>query len=883
MRARVEQIFHEVADLPVPARDRYFAEHAIDANTRREVEQLVAFDSPATGQLDGEIGQVALGAMAQVERQDLLCGPYRLGRLLGRGGMGSVYSAERVDGEVSQRVAVKLLRPGADDLHLRQRFLAERQILAPLSHPNIAKLLDAGHREDGQPYLVMDYIEGRTIDVYAAELSARQKIAIFLKVCAAVSYLHRNLVVHRDLKPANVLVTEDGEPKLLDFGIAKLLDLTGDSTMTHLRMLTPDYASPEQVAGGPITTATDIYSLGAVLYQLLTGMSPHRVDGDSAEAIASAVSSGRITPPSRLAPHLKGDVDVVLMKALRKEPQERYASVDAFADDLRACLELRPVQARSGDLWYRTRRSLRRHWVALTATALVIGSLAAGLYIANRERAIAERRFVDVRQLADKLFDIDERVARLAGSTDTRRFIVDTSLEYLRRVTADVRMDPALALEIGTAYMRVGRVQTVNTLGQIGQADATEQKAQALIDSVLASQPSNGAALLRAAQIAQDRMLIARHQRSSDALVFGQQAAQRLEQYLAVAKRNGPMDRADAQDAILIHLNVANEYVRAERFEEAIRISRRAIDLGRETNWPAYAGAALMNVALVYRGQGDLDQAAQAIRESVQILQPPPTEKNTGRTLAYVYALTAQGRILGEDGEISLDRPQPAVESLQRAAQIADDLARRDPNELMSRESLFSAEVIMSGIVRHTDPLRALEACDRALKRLAEIKDHAGARLLEVEALAASTYPLQQLGRRAEARSRLNAAFEHLRQASAYPVERVPPGAEADEALTALADYEANTGNLPRAIATYQELLGKVQASAPKPETSLTDAVEMSRLYSALAALYRRAGQTEAESAIDTRRQQLWRHWDARLPNNSFVRRQLDAASHATR
>src|SRR5262249_40694427 len=281
MRSRVEEIFHDIADLSMEARKRYFGERHIDEATRRDVEQLVAFDARTSGSLEREIGRVALSALARIEPKEMLCGAYRLGSLLGRGGMGSVYAAERVDGEVSHTVAVKLLRPGADDLHLRQRFLAERQILAPLSHPNIARLLDAGHREDGQPYLVMEYVEGKPIDAYTADFSIRQKIRIFLKVCTAVAYLHRNLVVHRDLKPQNILVGEDGEPKLLDFGIAKILDLTADSTMTALRMLTPDYASPEQVLGTAVTTATDIYSLGAVLYQLLTGQPPHRFENDS--------------------------------------------------------------------------------------------------------------------------------------------------------------------------------------------------------------------------------------------------------------------------------------------------------------------------------------------------------------------------------------------------------------------------------------------------------------------------------------------------------------------------------------------------------------------------------------------------------------------------
>src|SRR5205085_1901761 len=184
---------------------------------------------------------------------------------------------------------------------------------------NIARLLDAGHCEDGQPYLAMEYVEGKTIDVYAAGLGVRRIVTLFLKVCAAVSYLHRNLVVHRDLKPSNILVTDEGEPKLLDFGIAKLLDLARESTLTGMRMLTPDYASPEQVTGGPITTATDIYSLGAVLYRLLTGRAPHTFTGDSPGEIASAIAGGSVTPPSRLAPGVKGDLEIILLKALRTE------------------------------------------------------------------------------------------------------------------------------------------------------------------------------------------------------------------------------------------------------------------------------------------------------------------------------------------------------------------------------------------------------------------------------------------------------------------------------------------------------------------------------------------------------------------------------------
>jgi len=332
MKAEVERVFHDVADLSAGERERYFREHAVEEETRREVEGLLAYDVEASSTLVHDVGLAAGLVLAQFELKGLRCGAYRLLEVVGRGGMGAVYLAERADGEVRQRVAVKLLPPGAGDLQ-RERFLQERQILAALTHPNIARLVDAGHLDNGQPFLAMEYVDGRPIDVFAAGLGLRQKIALFLKVCAAVSYLHRNLVVHRDLKPGNILVTgsaagDPGEPKLLDFGIARMLALSTDATMTGMRMLTPDYASPEQVTGGRVSTATDIYSLGAVLYRLLTGKPVHEFEDRSPEAVAAAIMAREVTRPGKWAPELKGDLESILLKALRKDPQERYRTVE---------------------------------------------------------------------------------------------------------------------------------------------------------------------------------------------------------------------------------------------------------------------------------------------------------------------------------------------------------------------------------------------------------------------------------------------------------------------------------------------------------------------------------------------------------------------------
>jgi len=368
VKTRVEELFYQVADLSPGERRRYFDEHAVDISIQREVEILLSCDRGTDTYLARDISEAAARTVESFRATGLACGVYRLGQILGRGGMGAVYLAERTDGEAKQRVAVKLLHPSCSNGVLRERFLAERQILATLSHPNIARLLDVGHRPDGQPYLVLEYIQGQHIDAYSSALALRQRITLFRRVCSAVSYLHRKRVVHLDLKPANILVTEDGEPKLLDFGIAELLDKDMASRAMELPLFTPAYASPEQVVGGQITTAMDIYSLGAILYRLLVGRSPHETGaGRSRSEVASVAAAGDIVRPSQITPALKGDLEAILLKALRREPQERYASVEQLAEDLKRFLARRPVQACRGDTPYRARRLLRRHWLSAPA------------------------------------------------------------------------------------------------------------------------------------------------------------------------------------------------------------------------------------------------------------------------------------------------------------------------------------------------------------------------------------------------------------------------------------------------------------------------------------------------------------------------------------
>ena len=880
-------LFRELADRSSAEREEYYARQQVSAALRAEVESLLRFDSDVIDPLQSSVGSAAYhvlhavgiktsGALPHSDASGRRCGPYRLLNIIGRGGMGAVYLAERADGELTQHVAVKLLPPGAGAPQ-RERFLQERQILATLTHPNIARLVDAGHLDQGQPFLAMEHVDGQPIDQFATHLGVKQKIGLFLKVCSAVAYLHRNLVVHRDLKPSNILVTADGEPKLLDFGIAKLLDLATDTTVTSMRMLTPDYASPEQMTGGQLTTTSDVYSLGAVLYLLLTGKPAHQFDEPSPEGIAWVVATRETTRPSKWVPGLKGDLEAILQKTLRKDSRERYETVDHLAEDLEAFLDSRPVRARSGNAWYRARKFARRYWVPVTAAALVIASLVAGLYVATRERAVAQRRFADVRELANKLFDIDSQVRQLPGSTKARQLIVDTSLEYLRRLSADVQGEPELVLEIATAYMSVAQVEGLTTgpnLGQVVEAERDLKIAEGLIQSVLKSQPTNRMAVLRAAQVTADRMTLAwQLSRHEEAWMMAKTSAAWLERFQA-----RDSDRPHASAILNIYLNLAHQFMLAESFDAAVHHCRRGSDLALSFDRPLVRGTCLNIIALALRYQGDLDGALAAARESVRLLEPGLAEAAPAPAMNLVMALVREGWILGEPEAISLGRTEEALTVLERAFNIADQFVHKDPHDESTRSRLFLAGMSMADILRRSDSSRALEVYDHTLRDMGEVRG----RFLQIRAvylLAGSSYALRRLGRPTEARRRLEHAFASLKQLGLYPAEKVEAGSEAESALSALADHEAESGNLTGAVEIYQELLSRVTAADTKPETSLGVAVELSRILRSIAALHRRDGRPDLASPIDVRRVELWRHWVRRLPTNPFVLRQVAATS----
>jgi hypothetical protein len=444
----VQRIFLEVADRPPAERPGLL--HALcgaDAALRAEVESLLRADLTSETALTG-----AVGAAIQEEAASILeaprpegsrVGPYCLIRELGRGGMGSVYLATRDDDPPGGEVALKLVRPGFDTDFILRRFRRERQILARLHHPNIARLLDSGSAENQVPYLVMEYVEGSTITRHAAlnRLSVNDRVRLFLPVCAAVEYAHRAFVIHRDLKPGNILVDRSGAPKLLDFGISKLL-LVGprESGETQdIAMATPDYACPEQIVGDPVTAASDVYSLGAVLYELLTaGARPHRIEQVTPLAIERAICLEPIVPPSEavranhaLARRLRGDLDRIVLCAMRKEPERRYASAGQLAEDLRRYLSRHPIAAAPDSAFYRAGKFLRRHEAsAAAALASSAALIALAAFAIHQERSTA----AEERASAVELAAAYGRLALLEGPTDQALRDYAATRELRRRI-----------------------------------------------------------------------------------------------------------------------------------------------------------------------------------------------------------------------------------------------------------------------------------------------------------------------------------------------------------------------------------------------------------------------------------------------------------------
>jgi len=611
--ARVQELFEAAAPLPADDRPAHVRAAADDDEMADLVLSMLVANDDDGGEIERAVGDaihtVTTAAASPVDQR---LGPYRIVSEIGQGGMGTVYLAERADGAFVQRVAIKVVRGLLDQDRVR-RFRAERQILASLHHPNIARLVDGGTTDDGWPYLVMEYVEGTAIDTYAQrhELDVTERLRLFLVVCEAVGHAHQHLIVHRDIKPSNIIVAPDGTPKLLDFGIAKLLDSDDPElsarTMTGMRLLTPDYASPEQVRGDAVTTATDVYALGVLLFELLTDKRPHTFRTLTAHEIERVVCDTDAPRPSTISPGLAEDLDIIVGAALNKDIDHRYLSVEALAEDLRRYLDGLPIHARRATWRYRALRFASRHrWevaVAALFVLMLIGfsvlvSIQAARVARERDAAQQERDAAEqVSSFLVGLFEVSDP-SRSRGSTVTARELLDRGAE---QVETGLASQPTVQARLMDAIGRVYR-----QLGLFEQSESLLSKALARREGA-ANGPSDAVA-----DTLQELGEVAREQGAyQDAEALHRRALEIRRQL-----------HGESHDKVAFSLNTLGLSLDQQaRYEESEQMLRAAIAMWRQvrSEKDLQVAVGLNNLGQLLRRTARLSDAEAVLREALEI------------------------------------------------------------------------------------------------------------------------------------------------------------------------------------------------------------------------------------------------------------------------
>lgn len=782
---RIEEIVHGALGVAPERRDEFIEEQCEDSDLRSEVESLLAFHGkspdflarPVLADRCSELLSAMTGASPE-RLVDTHIGPFRIVELIGVGGMGAVYRARRDDAQFEQTVAVKVILHDEHGEEVLDRFLRERQVLARLHHPNIARLLDGGSTDDGHPYFVMEYVEGRPITEFCDEqgLSERERILLFVEVCDAVAYAHRNLVIHRDLKPDNILVTRtreatirSGVPMLLDFGIAEVVDPSTSqaipSNRCGARRLTPAYASPEQVRGDPVTTCTDVYSLGVLLFELLVGSLPRQ----------TAPSDSR----DRLAPKLHRDIEAILEKALREQSELRYASASDLREDLVRYLERRPVAARPDTLGYRLTRAVSRHRMVSALALLVVLALCGGTIVSGvafvrasheRDRALraeaqATRRFDQVRGFARVLmFEVYDEIARLPGAMSARERVIESTLEYLEALAVEAGDDPDLLRELAEGYGRMGEVRgdwpTGNT-GSTAVALASFEKTleywqrlherdpedREVLGWVISSHRSIGNMHLRmghprlALEHYEMQMRLVREWLASDpsnpdvrgkllvALSSLGDVLERLgrvpealahhRESLAIASdlfSSRPDHDTDAH-AVLVGLQrVASLLEALDRPDEAIRYREQQLEAAEAASasrpgdapFRRSVAVAASSLAMAHHERGSPEEARRYLGRAESILRELVRADPRNHVLqrSRYIALAQHGVIDAADGA-----PEKAVNSFERALAIAEDVVREDPANAWARRDRAQIQISLARSLLSLD--RSVEASDR--------------------------------------------------------------------------------------------------------------------------------------------------------------------------
>jgi eukaryotic-like serine/threonine-protein kinase len=781
---RLRPILESALELDSAHRTAYLDGACADGSLRREVESLIAVHERAgTNVLEpGSAVKLKLDEEAQFRLlQGKRIGVYEIAEKIAVGGMGAVYRAIRADGQYKQQVALKIVRSELGAEFTAARFRNERQILATLDHPNIAKILDGGTTVDGLPYFVMEFIDGLPITEYCDQrkLPIDARLKIFRTVCSAVHYAHQHLVIHRDIKPGNILITSDGVPKLLDFGIAKILDPSllaenAAATFAGLWVMTPEYASPEQLRGEAVTTATDVYSLGLVLYELLAGHRAYRLASHLPHEIARAVletdpekpstairrkdeiaeqgkekapptleliSGLRADSPEKLHRRITGDLDNIVMKAIRKDPRERYNSADQLSEDIRRHQEHLPVVARKSAVVYRCRQYVLRHKVGVTTAALVLLSLLTGLVLTLREARIAranelraERRFNDVRTLANSLmFEVHDSIRDLPGATAARKLIIQRAQEYLDSLAQESKSNPALLRELAAAYARLASVQGNARDANVGDTPKAVQnyhKAAELLEADVSLEPANREARLELAQNYMSLGLCLQQAGDKNGNKETTQKALGILESLATSnpddqKTQAALGEVYAQAAS--HFRADNDLKQALNYHEmALRIYQRLAKYNPTNQlYQTQLSFSHKRIAGNLIEQNQLPAALEHERAALEIdeaqLTLHPDSVSTRYNITFTYSDT--GYILAKQGNFDA-----AVNYYRKALGIRAALAAADPQDSKAKDGLANTHNYIGWVLRQKgDFAGALDSYKKglALREMLSEKDPA--------------------------------------------------------------------------------------------------------------------------------------------------------------
>jgi eukaryotic-like serine/threonine-protein kinase len=719
-----------------------------DAELRREVESLLALEKRADTELNTAIAPGAL-LRADPEKPPEVIGPYKVLREIGRGGMGVVYLGERADGEYRKKVAIKLITSGrrtatSDPLGMERRFRRERQILSQFEHPGIARMLDGGATAEHQPYFVMEFVEGLPLLEYcdSRHLPIASRLTLFVAICDAVAHAHRRLIVHRDLKPGNILVTSDGTPKLLDFGLARVLDpdhQDEDITQAALPMMTPAYASPEQIRGELFSVSGDVYSLGVILYELLSSQRPYQLPtGSLAEmvrvvceqapvplsqvAVSDSAAANRSITPERLRRRLSGDLEKIALKALAKDPGQRYATVDDLASDIRHHQTGQPVRARPATFTYRASKFFQRHRVAIPAAALAVILILAFAGTTWWQARRAQRRFEQVRSLAHTvMFDLHDSIANLPGSTAPRQLLVGSALQYLEMLARDSSGDPKLAWETALGYERIALVQgygSESNLGQPREALKNLKKAADILDRLTAGTSPNR-------QLSRDQLrilneLTAMYSHTGDF----KNATALVERNLSLAEADlkaRPGDLTAIRDLASAQYELADILTDQGKYDEAIPVRQRGLVLFQRIADADPGNAEKQrSVALAHKKLAALYGVTKRYQES--FAEYTKAREMDERRLG-TKAITPRDKLdLSYDysdlGWVTsrMTDDAAALEWHRKALALRREAAKADPNDARA------ANALVSSIGRISYVLRRLGRLDEALEMANEAK-----------------------------------------------------------------------------------------------------------------------------------------------------------------